>query len=153
GLRAFHERRIPPVSLLPSPSFRSCRLAVLPSCHLLLDCLTLRLATPLTARQVLRRLCLIPIQQVGICLKVRRRPAAPPVLPEIGLINAAPRAECGYGGRDSQKMRRSWQRFARVVTGLALAVLVVPAPLVSAQTPVAESADLAGLKSYMVDHA
>src|SRR5690349_4491761 len=50
-------------------------------------------------------------------------------------------------------MRRSWQRFARVITGLALAVLVVPAPLVNAQTPVAETADLAGLKSYMVDHA
>ena len=50
-------------------------------------------------------------------------------------------------------MRRSWQRFTRVVSGLALAVLVVPAPLVSAQTPVAETADLAGLKTYMVDHA
>ncbi len=50
-------------------------------------------------------------------------------------------------------MRRSWQRFTRVVTGLALAVLLVPASLVSAQTPVAETADLAGLKTYMVDHA
>jgi hypothetical protein len=50
-------------------------------------------------------------------------------------------------------MRRSWQRFSQAVTGLVLAVLVVPASLAGAQTPVVETADLAGLKTYMVDHA
>src|SRR3954449_6499690 len=77
----------------------------------------------------------------------------PPVLADRSLNDAARRLESSRGGRGSQNMRRSWQRFTRVITGLALAVLVVPVPLVSAQTPVPETADLAGLKTYMVDHA
>jgi hypothetical protein len=36
---------------------------------------------------------------------------------------------------------------------LALAALVVPAPLVAAQTPTSAGADLDGLKTYMVEHA
>ena len=45
------------------------------------------------------------------------------------------------------------QRFARVVTGLAMVALIVPSAVASAQTPTAAEPDLAGLKTYMVDHA
>jgi hypothetical protein len=49
-------------------------------------------------------------------------------------------------------MRARLHRFTRALVGVAIMGLLVPAPLVQAQTPVAESADLAGLKRYMVDH-
>ena len=50
-------------------------------------------------------------------------------------------------------MRPRLHWFTRAVLGLAVAGLITPVPLVQAQTPVAQDADLAGLKTYMVDHA
>jgi hypothetical protein len=50
-------------------------------------------------------------------------------------------------------MPRCVQRFARLVTGLALVALLAPSAVASAQTSTAAKPDLAGLKTYMVDHA